>query len=145
MKTQPTKLNTKAAKDRPLTYKQKEFIRELTDNPQQSATQAALKAYSSADKQPTYRTASVIAHENLRKPNIVSKLAQYSDAVESAIMNTMMDWKDEDSARKREIAMDMAKYTHDKIHGKATQRVETRSEAVVISIDLTQAEEQPTG
>ena len=126
----------KAAKDRPLTYKQKEFVRELIDNPKQSATQAALKAYSSGDKQPTYQSARVIAHENLTKPNIISKLAQYSDQVESAIMNTMLDWKDEDSPRKREIAMDMAKYTHDKIHGKATQRIEQKTEAVVISIDL---------
>lgn len=128
---------TKPAKDRPLTPKQKAFVQELLDNPKQSATQAVLKTYGKPGKPPTYLSARNIASENLTKPNIITKLAQYNDMVESAILQTIQDWKDHDKPRQREIAMNQAQFVHDKIHGKATQKVETRSEQVTISIDLT--------
>lgn len=127
----------KPAKDRPLTPKQKAFVQELLDNPKQSATQAVLKTYGKPDKPVTYLSARNIASDNLTKPNIMTKLAQYNDMVESAILQTISDWKDHDKPRQREIAMNQAQFVHDKIHGKATQKVETRSEQVTISIDLT--------
>ena len=134
---------TKPAKDRPLTPKQKAFVQELLDNPKQSATQAVLKTYGKPGKPVTYLSARNIASENLTKPNIMTKLAQYNDMVESAILQTISDWKDHDKPRQREIAMNQAQFVHDKIHGKATQKVETRSEQVTISIDLTRGSEQP--
>lgn len=124
-------------KDRPLTPKQKAFVQELINNPKQSATQAVLKTYGKPNKPPTYLSAGQIATDNLRKPQIITKLAQYNDMVESAILQTIQDWKDHDKPRQREIAMHQAQFVHDKIHGKATQKVETRSEQVTISIDLT--------
>ena len=133
---------TKPAKNRPLTPKQKAFVQELIQNPKQSATQAVLKTYGKPDKPISYNTARSVASENLTKPAIQSKLIQYSDMVEQAIMQTIQDWKDHDKPRQREIAMNQAQFVHDKIHGKATQKVETRSEQVTISIDLTRGSEQ---
>jgi len=134
---------TKPAKDRPLTPKQKAFVQELIDKPKQSATQAVLKTYGKPNKPPTYLSARNIASENLTKPNIITKLAQYNDIVESTLLQTVQDWGQHDKPRQREIAQNAAMYIHDKIHGKATQKVETRSEQVTISIDLTRGSEQP--
>lgn len=127
----------KPAKDRPLTPKQKAFVQELIDNPKQSATQAVLKTYGRPNKPIKYNTARALASENLAKPAIRTKLAQYNDMVESTLLATVQDWGQHDKPRQREIAQNAAMYIHDKVHGKATQRVETRSEAVTISIDLT--------
>ena len=138
----PRSGKAKPAKDRPLTPKQKAFVQELIQNPKQSATQAVLKTYGKPDKPISYNTARSVASENLTKPAIQSKLIQYSDMVEQAIMQTIQDWKDHDKPRQREIAMNQAQFVHDKIHGKATQKVETRSEQVTISIDLTRGSEQ---
>lgn len=123
-------------KPRELTTKQRAFIKELVDNPKKSATQAALKAYDTDSPQ----VAQAIASENLSKPMIRSELAKYNGMLESALINTVDEWKDHERPRQREIAMDVAKYVHDKIHGKATQKVETRSESLEIHIDLTSSE-----
>lgn len=133
----PSMKKDKPAKDRPLTPKQKAFVQELIDNPKQSATQAVLKTYGKPGKPPTYLSAGQIATDNLRKPQIITKLAQYNDMVESTLLQTVQEWGQHDKPRQREIAQNAAMYIHDKVHGKATQRVETRSEAVTISIDLT--------
>jgi len=130
-----------AVKNRKLTGKQKAFIKELIDNPKQSATQAAIKAYGSPDKPVSPGTAAIIAHENLKKPQIISKLQNYTDLVESALVNTVSDWASEDAPRKREIALDAAKFIHDKVHGRATQKVEMQSQQVVITIDMTKPAE----
>lgn len=127
----------KPAKDRPLTPKQKAFVQELLDNPKQSATQAALKTYGKPDKPINYNTARSLASENLAKPAIQTKLAQYNDMVESTLLQTVQEWGSHERPRQREIAQNAAMYIHDKVHGKATQKVETRSEQVTISIDLT--------
>jgi len=131
-------------KDRPLTPKQKAFVQELIDNPKQSATQAVLKTYGKPDKPISYQTARSVASENLTKPNIITKLAQYNDMVESTLLATVQDWGADDTPRKREIAQNAAMYIHDKVHGKATQKVETRSEQVSININMT-ASQEPTG
>lgn len=125
-------------KNRPLTYKQKEFIKEVLDNPKRSLTKSAQIAYSRGDKEIKPTVAAQIAYENMNNPKIVSKLAQYSDMVESALLGTVQEWSASDKVSERALAMDSAKFIHDKVHGRATQRVETRSEAVTISIDMTQ-------
>jgi phage terminase small subunit len=146
MKKNTTPKNPKSGKptkDRPLTPKQRAFVQELIDNPKQSATQAVLKTYGKPDKPISYQTARSVASQNLTKPNIKTKLAQYNDIVESTLLQTIQDWGQHDKPRQREIAQNAAMYIHDKVHGKATQRVETRSEQVTISIDLTRGSEQP--
>ena len=124
-----------------LTRKQKPFVRELVENPKQSATAAALKTYGKPDKPIKYTTANAIAVENLQKPLIQSELAKYTRQVEDTIYQAVVDWGDSDVPRKREIALDSAKFIHDKVHGKATQRVETKSEQVNININMSQSQD----
>ena len=118
---------------RPITRKQQAFVKHMVDNPKDSATQAAAIAYNVSNR----HTAQTIAAENLAKPVIRTELAKYSGMLESALINTVDEWKDHEKPRQREIAMNVAMYAHDKIHGKATQRVETQSTAVQININLT--------
>lgn len=120
-----------------LTRKQKAFADELINNPKISATQAALKHYGKPGKPTSYQTAGQIAEDNLKKPHVVSYLAEKNDLVEEVLINTLTDWGRESNTRKREIAVDVGKYIHDKIHGKATQQIETTNKSVTISIDLT--------
>jgi len=124
-----------------LTRKQKAFADKLINNKKMSATEAAFQTYGKPHKPVTRRTAEVIAHENLRKPEIVSYLSEKNDLVEEVLINTLTDWGREQNTRKREIAVDVGKYIHDKIHGKATQQIETTNKSVTISIDLTGEED----
>lgn len=126
-----SKLKDKVAY-KPLTRKQEAFVQELLTNPKQSATKAVLKTYNVTSA----KSASVVATENLAKPSIISRLGQASDLVESALVNTVKDWGSSDRPREREIALDSAKFIHDKVHGKATQRVEQQTTTVSVAIDL---------
>ena len=122
---------------KPLTKKQQAFVNYLIDNPKSSATQAVLATYGKEGKPVTYMSAGQIAHENLRKPEIVSAMSSYNELAESTIKRVMTDWGEDVTPRKRELALQAAYYTHDKIHGKATQRVEQTTTGVTLSIDLT--------
>ena len=137
-------MKTTAPKDKPLTKKQAAFVKELVDDPKMSGTQAALKTYGRGDKELSPVTAASIAYENLRKPQIVSKLGNYNQLVESALIGTLEDYKESDKVSERSLSVDIAKYVHDKIHGKATQRMEVQTNKVSINIDLTSSQE-PTG
>lgn len=115
-----------------LTRKQQIFVNHILENPSSSATQAAKVAYPNA----TYGTQRMIATENLTKPNIVMALSKANDLVENTLINTVQQWQNEDNTRKREIAVDTAKYIHDKIHGKAKQSMDIQSTSVNLNIDL---------
>lgn len=122
-----------------LTRKQAAFVQQIIDNPKRSATEAASKVYDVA----TRRSAEVIASENLRKPEIIMALGEHSALFESAIVGTVRDWQDSPTPRKREIALDAAKFGHDKIFGKATVKVEQQTQIVQIAINLTGDGEEP--
>ncbi len=123
-------------KTRPLTTKQKIFVKHIIDNPKQSATKAALAAYNITEAGSTART---IAAQNLAKPSIVSALAAHNQLIENTLINTVNDYKESEKIPERSLAVDTAKYIHDKIHGKATQRVEQTTTGVTLTIDLTSA------
>ena len=125
--TKPIKNN------KPLTRKQRAFVEELVNNPKQSATQAVLKTYNTTD----YHTAGDIAHTNLKKPEIVTELAKYNNMVENSIITTINRYKDSEQLEEVKEAMQNARWVHDKVHGKATQKLETTSKVLNISIDLT--------
>lgn len=130
--TNQTTLKQKIA-DKPLTRKQQAFVDVLLSDKKISATQAAMETYNAKDRM----VARNIASENMAKPGIQSKLAMHSDMVESALVNTVKDWGGSDKPREREIALDSAKFIHDKVHGKATQRVEQTTTGVSLVINLT--------
>lgn len=129
--TKPIKNN------RPLTRKQRAFVEELVNNPKQSATQAVLKTYGTPDKPTTYATANDIARTNLQKPSIQTELAKYNNMVENSIITTINRYKDSEQLEEVKEAMQNARWVHDKVHGKATQKLETTSKVLNISIDLT--------
>jgi len=127
----------KTPKPKTLTPKQRAFVDELVNNPKQSATQAVLKTYGSPENPPTYASARDIASSNLAKPLIITELAKYNNMVENVLINTINDWGSEENTRKREIAVDTAKYVHDKIHGRAIQQIQSTTNSITLSIDLT--------
>lgn len=122
---------------RPLTRKQALFVKHLIDNPKASGTAAALEAYGKPDKPITYGTARMIASENLTKPSIVSQLERNSSIFESVVVQTAKDWGNSEKPRERELALQASYWGHDKVHGKATQRIEQHTTGVTLNIDLT--------
>lgn len=145
--------NTPQAKEkplRPLTRKQAAFVKHLIDNPKDSATKAALATYGTQAEPPTYGTAMQIAHDNLSKPNIQLELAKYSSKAELVLVEAMgaekkiykfnPDTKSNEylgSEADHAIRLRAADSVLDRVHGKATQRTEIETKAVVLSIDLT--------
>lgn len=101
-----------------LTRKQRAFVNELKKNPKQSATQVALKVYNVSNE----NSASVLASENLRKPAIISHLHEYNELVEKTLSNAIIDYTDSKNIKERSLAIDTAKFVHDKLHGKAIAR-----------------------
>ena len=122
-----------------LTRKQAAFVKEIVDNPKRSATEAASKVYDVANRD----VARSMAAENLAKPSIIMALGEHSSLVESVLVGTVKDWGRDAAPRKREIALDAAKFVHDKIHGKATVKIQAQTEVVSININLTGDNEQP--
>lgn len=63
-------------------------------------------------------------------------LLEYKNLAEQTLVDAMSDWGRSDKPRERELALDAAKFVHDKVEGKATQKVETKSEVISFSINL---------
>lgn len=125
IKNSDTPTNTKQLPK--LTRKQSSFVKQMLDNPKQSATQAILNSDYNVS---TYDSAGQLASENLRKPQVLAHLIANSERAESKIVSLI-------ESEKEEIALNASKDILDRVHGKATQRVETQSTSVNISIDLT--------
>ena len=117
---------------RPLTRKQQVFVNHILENPKDSYTKAAQKAYNTNNA----RTASVVAAENLAKPSIIMALGKANDRVEQVLTRVIDDWGDSEDTKERGLALDTAKYIHDKIHGKATQKIQSTTSVVTLSVDL---------
>lgn len=141
--TQTTATATPATKPlRPLTRKQKAFVQHIVNNPKQSATQAVLATYNVDNP----KTAGVVAHENLNKPSIMAELAKYDETAQATLVEVMQYSKDygrtnsgakEQGASYASVAARIADSLLDRLHGKATQRIEATSTAVTLNIDLT--------
>lgn len=116
-----------------LTRKQAAFVGELVANPKMSATQAALKTYNVTSS----RSAEVVASENMRKPEIMKVLRDAAVDAENAV-KTVMDSSLglRSNPAHAGIALSAANSLLDRVHGKATQRTETVSTTLSISIDL---------
>ena len=113
-----------------LTRKQKAFADVLLGNPKISATKAALQTYGKPDRPTTYDTASQIAAENLQKPSIQIYMEEHVDKARNKIVTLVNSERDE-------IALNASKDILDRVHGKATQRVETSSTSVNLNLSLT--------
>ena len=110
-------------KNRKLTKKQEAFVKELLDNPKQPASKAVTKAYSEPGKPPVVgNVAKTLAYENLKKPAIISKLQDYTDLVESALVGTVEDWSKEDWAKLEETELEAPISINGKLYGRSRQR-----------------------
>ena len=113
-----------------LTRKQALFVKGIKENPKLSATEIASRVYDVKNR----ATANAIAGENLSKPSIISHLDSYKDIVEDTLTNNMIRYKDSDDLKEVSLSVDIAKYTHDKLFGKATIRTENTN----LNIDIEQ-------
>lgn len=107
-------------KTRRLTRKQAGFVRELKKNPKITPTEAARRAYG-VDGQEARNIGSL----NMKNSKILSHLEEFNTQVESTITNTIADFGNSPDVKERALAVETAKWTHDKIHGKAVQRSES--------------------
>lgn len=126
-------MKTRQITNRPLTRKQQAFVKHLIEHPKDSATEAVVQTYDVSDR----LTAKSIATENLSKPAIKTELAKYNNLVENTLINTINDYSNSDKLGYRTLAVDTAKYIHDKIHGKAKQITEVETRGITLNIDLT--------
>lgn len=109
-----------------LTRKQEAFVRELIEHPKQSATKAVEKTYNVKSN----AVARAVASENLTKPNVLAHLVANSERAEAKIVELL-------ESKKPEIQLASAKDILDRVHGKATQKVEQTTTGVTLNIDLT--------
>lgn len=112
-----------------LTRKQKAFADALIADKKISATKVAQKVYGKPDRDMTYDTASSIASENLRKPEIMVYMQLHSGKAENRIVELI-------DSKREEIALQASKDVLDRVHGKATQRIEQTTKGVIININL---------
>lgn len=130
MKTRTTKRLHK------LTGKQKAFADAILANPKRPAYVAAGEAYETVDTD----TQMSIASENLRKPQIMAYLSDRAQEAEIVLFDTMQRSNEliETAPGYATAAIAAANSVLDRVHGKATQRIESTSTRLTISIDLTQ-------
>ena len=138
-------MNTKTKKTltgQDLTPKQAAFVKHIIDNPKDNATKAAQVAYGKPGELLKAEVAGTIANQNLNKPAVISALQEHMELVESTLVNTIREWGAHERPRQREIAQTAAMYVHDKVLGKSRQQIDIKTEAVIISIDLTKPSEE---
>lgn len=122
-----------------LTPKQQAMITErLKDPTAPNATIIKRAGYKiTGSKTAQTNTASQIYLENMRKPEIASKLEPVVDEIEEALITTVRRYKDSDKLPEVIEAMNNARWIHDKVKGKAKQSVDLNTTSVTLSIDLT--------
>lgn len=119
-------------KERKLTRKQQAFVKQLIDNPKMSATQAVKNTYNVKND----NSANQLASENLTKPMIVSELNRHSRTIEEVISRKALELSESDKLEEVKEGLLNSRWIHDKIYGKATQKVETLSTGINININL---------
>lgn len=127
------------AKELKLTRKQRMFADTIIANPRITGEKAAIQVYGKSNKELSPNVARSIASENLTKPNIMVYLQQHAVEAEKTMYRVMNRSEQlmEESPGYAAVAKSAASDILDRIHGKATQQVETTSKQVVINIDLT--------
>ena len=132
MNTQQFAPNTKK-----LTGKQQSMITERLKDPKAPNSEIIRRA--------GYNAQSISAQsqqyiQNMKIPEIVSKLEPVVDEIEEALISTVRRYKNSDKLTEVQEAMTNARWIHDKVKGKAVQQIQSTSTKLVISIDLTGTE-----
>lgn len=132
-----------------LTRKQKAFADTLINNPKISATKAALQTYGKPGKPTSVGTAAVIATENLTKPNVLMYLDKHDFKAQQALVEGLEAersvYRFNGESKSYELVgtekdhnsrLRAADSILDRLHGKATQRVEQHSTSVNLNLSL---------
>lgn len=122
-----------------LTPKQRKYVHNVVAEGM-SKTEAYLASYAHTG---TRKSAHEEASRTSRLPQVKLELDKYSALAENTMIEVMETSNkfsksgDRDGAAYAAVAVSAAKDVLDRVHGKATQRVETTTKAVVLNIDLT--------
>lgn len=125
-------------KVRPLTRKQRAFVQHLITRPKDSATKAIKATYNVT----TDLSARQQAHDNLTNPNILLELSKHDRTAQMTVvevMNTSKEFSKTGTVAGASYAghaIQAANSLLDRLHGKATQRVESTSTVVTLSLDV---------
>lgn len=125
----------KLSKHKVLSKRNKEMVREYATNPKLTKTDAYELTHKVGEKT-TRDSVLSQASEAFRNPLVKSELSKYSNLSEETVIDTIEQYRKSDKQWERILANDNAKWTHDKIHGKATQRVETHNTTVNLNLSL---------
>ncbi len=126
-------------KEHKLTRKQEAFVRFLIGNPKASATEAASQSYNVRNRV----VAGSIGKENLQKPQIMAVLEKHDLQAQKVLSEGLQ-------AKRRHynsgeliaeepdhlVRLRAADSILDRLHGKATQRVESTSTSVNLNLSL---------
>lgn len=118
-----------------LTKKQQAMVQAYVNDPKTTKTQAYLKAYNVREGT-TKDSIEQQASQTFSKPQVKTELMKYNGMVEGVLINTIKDFGESDKVNERTLAVDTGKYVHDKIHGKATQFIETHNTTVNLNLSL---------
>jgi hypothetical protein len=118
-------------KTRPLTRKQKAFADYLLNNPKASNGEAAAATYPVKNA----NSARVRGHSVIMNSNVQSYLSKHTNLIEDTIINTITEYQQDDRLGHRALAVNSAQWVHDKIHGKATQKIETTGVHIRMNIN----------
>lgn len=124
-----------------LTRKENMFIKHIVNNPKDSATEAAMQSYKTDNR----LNAANIAVQLQKKPKIMAELAKYSTDAEGNLVKLAKATTDfaleggKEGAAYAGVAERVNNSILDRLHGKATQRVEANSIAVTLNVDLSAA------
>ncbi len=130
---------------KPLTRKQKIFVDYLLNNPKATGQEAAMVAYNVGGQggKLAENTARAIASETLTKPNVLAALQEADKEAQEVITSVMRAAKDfalgggKEGAAYASVAKSSADSILDRLHGKATTRIESTQRVVRVNIDLT--------
>lgn len=109
--------------------KTKAFADELLANPKLSQTEAYIRTHSTTNR----KSASVSASKLLAKPSVSIYMEEHVSRARQRIVSLV------DSATKEDIQLRASQDILDRMHGKATQRVEAQAVGLTLNLDLTSA------
>jgi phage terminase small subunit len=101
-----------------------------------NATQAARIAYPGLSEQ----TYPVKGHRLLRNDNVIMEIEAQKTELEAISSRAVLRIGELVDSEKEAIALEASKFTIDHVHGKATQKMELKSQHVLLTIDLTGGE-----
>lgn len=122
-----------------LTPKENRFVQFMVANPKRPFSDAAEAVYNVSNR----NSANNLASHMRAKPHIIAELAKYSSTAEANLIklaNATTEFALEggrDGAAYASVAEKTNNSVLDRLHGKATTKIEQTTQAVVLNIDLT--------